>query len=66
MSETEETVAVEHAEKMRMRTLRAAAVNASMVEFLKEHQEEIIRRARAKLVAEGIEFSDEAPPEGAK
>lgn len=39
--------------------LKSQAVRQAMVEIVGEQREEILKRARAKLVAMGVELSDE-------
>jgi hypothetical protein len=42
----------------RTQVLKSQAVRQAMFEVLGEQRDEIIKRARAKLVAMGVEFSD--------
>jgi hypothetical protein len=46
-------------DKMRQRVLIAQATRAAIVEVIAENREDIIRRARAKLVALGVTFTEE-------
>lgn len=41
--------------------LKSQAVRQAMYEVVAEQREEIMRRARAKLVAMGVEFSEDMP-----
>lgn len=45
--------------EQRIQLFKATAVRAVLSELIAEHRDEIIKRARAKLVALGIEFKDE-------
>lgn len=45
--------------KVRTQIFKMTAVRQVVSELLAEHRDEIIKRARAKLVAMGIEFNDE-------
>ena len=46
------------AEKQRLHTLKAQAVRQALIEVLSEQRAEIIKRARAKLTAMGVEVSE--------
>lgn len=46
--------------KTRSEVLKAQAVRQATIEVLSENRAEIITRARAKLVALGVELSDDA------
>lgn len=43
----------------RIKALRTQAVLDATFEIVSEQRDEIVRRARAKLIAQGIQFSDE-------
>jgi hypothetical protein len=45
-------------EKIRILVLRANAVRSALNEVVSENRDEIIRRARAKLVAQGISIDE--------
>lgn len=44
---------------LKTKVLKATAVRQAMFEVIGENRDEIVKRARAKLVAMGIEFTDE-------
>ncbi len=46
-------------EKLKQQIIMATAVREAMVEVVGENRDEIVKRARAKLVAQGIELSPE-------
>lgn len=46
-------------EKLRLHQAKSKAVSEAMAEVVREHQDEIIRRARAKLTAQGVPLNDE-------
>jgi hypothetical protein len=45
--------------ELQTKVLKASAVQAAMFEIIQENRSELIRRARAKLKAFGIEVPDE-------
>lgn len=44
--------------KVQIQVLKSQAVRQAMVEIMGEQRDEILRRARAKLTAMGVELSD--------
>lgn len=50
-------------EKLRILVMRSNALRAAITEIMSEQRAEIIRRARAKLLAQGLS-SEDADPSG--
>lgn len=55
----ENSLSPEDREKLRLNVMKSQAVRQAMFEIVGEQRDEIIKRARAKLVAMGIQLSDE-------
>ena len=45
--------------ELKLKVLKATAVQQALTEVVSEHRDEIIKRARAKLSAMGIEVQDD-------
>lgn len=58
MSESEADKKQSDEEFLRIQSLKARAVRQAMTEIMREHQDEIIKRAVAKLVAQGVAVED--------
>lgn len=54
----EKNLTPEEREQLRVNVLKSQAVRQAMFEVVGEARDEIVRRARAKLVAMGISLSD--------
>lgn len=59
MSEQQGAVTPEDEKKLLLKAARACAVGEAMREVMAERREEIIKRARAKLTAMGINLEPE-------
>lgn len=56
---TEQQLTPEEREKLKLNVLKAQAVRQAMFEVVGEQRDEIVKRARAKLTALGVQLSDE-------
>ena len=55
----EQDLSPEERERLRLHVLKSQAVRQATFEVIGESRDEIVKRARAKLVALGVSLSDE-------